>query len=129
MRLAVAEAMEAEGWSVGVIDARFAVPLDAGLIRGRAAHVPLVVTLEESVLPGGFGSAILEAAVRGVPIRPASPRFAASDIPAGRFVDHGSVTDLRRVLRLDEAGIQDQIEATIRALGLAPSAARVAAGA
>ena len=33
--LAVAEALEADGWSVGVVDARFAVPLDRDLIRGR----------------------------------------------------------------------------------------------
>jgi 1-deoxy-D-xylulose-5-phosphate synthase len=126
--LAVAEALEDEGWSVGVIDARFALPLDAALIRGRAAGVRLVVTLEESVLPGGFGSAVLESLAEGAD--PASlPAVRRIGIPAGRFVDHGSVTDLRRVLRLDEAGIRAQVEESILALGLMPVAGRAAAGA
>jgi deoxyxylulose-5-phosphate synthase len=43
-------------------------------------------------------------------------------IPAGRFVDHGSVTDLRHALRLDEAGIRSQIEEAAAALGLLPVA-------
>ena len=63
--LAVAEALESEGWSVAVIDARFALPLDADLILGQAAGRQLLVTLEEGALPGGFGSAVLEAAGRG----------------------------------------------------------------
>jgi 1-deoxy-D-xylulose-5-phosphate synthase len=126
--LAVADALEAEGWSVGVIDARFAVPLDARLIRERAAGVPLVVTLEENVLPGGFGSAVLELLAEAAD--PDSlPAVRRIGLPAGRFVDHGSVTDLRRVLRIDEAGIRAQVEEAIRAIGLAPATARVAAGA
>ena len=124
--LAVAEALGADGWSVGVIDARFALPLDAALIRGRAAGVRLIVTLEESVLPGGFGSAVLESLAEDAD--PASlPAVRRIGIPAGRFVDHGSVTDLRRVLRLDEAGIRAQIEESIRTLGLVPPAAPAAA--
>jgi 1-deoxy-D-xylulose-5-phosphate synthase len=123
--LAVAEALTAEGWSVAVIDARFALPLDAKLIRERAARVPLVVTLEESALPGGFGSAVLELlADAGAPGQ--LPAVRRIGIPAGRFVDHGSVTDLRRVLRLDEAGIRTQVEEAIASLGLAPSAGRAA---
>ncbi len=43
-------------------------------------------------------------------------------IPAGRFVEHGSVADLRRVLRLDEAGIRAQVEEAIGSLGLTPTA-------
>ena len=45
---------------MGVVDARFARPLDRELILGQARQARLVVTLEESVLPGGFGSAVLE---------------------------------------------------------------------
>ena len=43
-----------------VADARFAKPLDAELVERLAAEHDLVVTIEENVLPGGFGSAVLE---------------------------------------------------------------------
>ena len=53
--------LEARGWSVGVINARFAKPLDRQLILDQARGKQLVVTFEESVVTGGFGSGVLEA--------------------------------------------------------------------
>ena len=122
--LRVAEDLGAEGWSVGVIDARFAQPLDRDLILGSASGKRLVVTLEESALPGGFGSAVLElladsADASGPGAMPAVKRIG---IPAGRFIDHGSVSDLRRLIRLDEEGIRAQMEEAIESLGLMPTA-------
>ena len=76
--LEVADALEARGWSVGVVNARFAKPLDTQLILDRARGKRLVVTFEESVVTGGFGSGVLEAfeearladaALREVPVR------------------------------------------------------------
>ena len=121
--LAAASALEVAGWSVGVINARYVQPLDAELIVRHALGKQLVVTLEESVDAGGFGSAVLEAMaraglsdaqVRAVPVR-------VIGIPAGRFVDHGSVADLRRALRLDAAGLESQVRETIAELGIVPS--------
>jgi 1-deoxy-D-xylulose-5-phosphate synthase len=121
--LAVADTLAAEGWSVGVVNARFVSPLDEALIVAQASGVRLVVTLEESVDVGGFGSAVLEAltragiddpAVRSVPVR-------VIGVPAGQFVDHGAVGDLRRVLRLDVPGIEEQIRETIARLAIVPS--------
>ena len=91
-----------EGWSVGVINARFVKPLDRQLILDQARGKPLVVTFEESVVTGGFGSASSRRSRRrgsrpGVPRVPVRP----IGIPGDRFVDHGSVTDLRRLIRLD----------------------------
>ena len=54
-----ADALEAEGWSIGVINARFAKPLDRQLILDQARGKRLLVTFEESVATGGFGSAVL----------------------------------------------------------------------
>ncbi len=119
--LAVAEALGAEGWSVAVVDARFAVPLDRDLILGQAAGRRLLVTLEEGALPGGFGSAVLEL-LSDAADPAATPVVRRIGIPAGRFVEHGSVADLRRVLRLDEAGIRAQVEEAIGSLGLTPTA-------
>ncbi|MEO5939354.1 MAG: transketolase C-terminal domain-containing protein, partial [Candidatus Limnocylindrales bacterium] len=126
-----ADLLTADGWSVGVVNARFAKPLDRDLILGAARGKRLVVTFEESVVTGGFGSGVLEAleearlgdpALRDVPLR-------ILGIPGDAFVDHGSVADLRRVLRLDAAGLADQVRETLATLELAPtSPVEVAAG-
>jgi len=52
---------EEENLSVGVVNARFIKPLDRPLLFSQAAVVSLFVTLEDHVLEGGFGSAVLEA--------------------------------------------------------------------
>jgi 1-deoxy-D-xylulose-5-phosphate synthase len=82
------------------------------------------VTVEESALPGGFGSAVLEvladaadATVRSIPV-------IRIGIPGGRFVDHGAVGDLRRVLGLDAEGIRARIEAALAGQALEPELAQ-----
>ena len=116
----VADALAARGWSAGVINARFAKPLDRQLILDQARGKRLVITFEESVVSGGFGSAVLEAfeearladpAYRSIPVR-------LIGIPGDRFVDHGSVTDLRRLIRLDVPGLTSQVDEVIAQLGL-----------
>jgi 1-deoxy-D-xylulose-5-phosphate synthase len=118
-----ADALAADGWSVGVVNARFAKPLDTELILDRARRARLVVTFEESVVTGGFGAGVLEAieaarltepALRSVPVR-------IVGIPGDGFVDHGSVADLRRVLRLDAAGLAAQVRETLATLDLRPA--------
>jgi 1-deoxy-D-xylulose-5-phosphate synthase len=120
-----ADALAADGWSVAVVNARFAKPLDRNLILDQAHGKRLVVTFEESVVSGGFGGGVLEAieearltdaSLRDVPVR-------ILGIPAGAFVDHGSVADLRRVLRLDAAGLAEQVRETLVAIGALPSGA------
>ncbi|MBA3627953.1 MAG: 1-deoxy-D-xylulose-5-phosphate synthase, partial [Chloroflexi bacterium] len=120
--LDVAERLSDEGWSVGVVNARFAKPLDADLIVAQAHGKKLVMTLEESVVVGGFGSAVLEAlaeaglrdpALRDVPVR-------VVGLPGDRFVDHGSVIDLRRLTRLDVDGLLEQAREALAAVGARP---------
>jgi 1-deoxy-D-xylulose-5-phosphate synthase len=127
----VARAMDAadivglDGWSVAVLNARFAKPLDVELILEQARGKKLVVTFEESVETGGFGSGVLEAveearltetALRDIPVK-------IIGIPGDRFVDHGSVADLRVLLRLDAAGLAAQVTDTLDEIGVsAPSA-------
>jgi 1-deoxy-D-xylulose-5-phosphate synthase len=57
-----AEKLRAEGLDVGVINARFCKPLDRATLLKAVLEVPLVLTVEEGTLEGGFGSAVLEAA-------------------------------------------------------------------
>ena len=126
--ITAADALERDGWSVGIINARFAKPLDRQLILDAARGVRLVVTFEESVVTGGFGSAVLEAmeearatdsAYRDVAVR-------IVGIPGDRFVDHGSVADLRRMLRLDAAGLEAQVREALATLGVTPGRPEVA---
>jgi 1-deoxy-D-xylulose-5-phosphate synthase len=106
-----AELLAAEGWSVGVMNARFAKPLDRQLILDQSRGKTLVVTLEESVVTGGFGSGVLELIEEARLSDPAyrSVALKVIGIPADRFVDHGSVDALRRLLGLDVQGIAAQI--------------------
>ncbi len=120
----VADALAAEGWSIGVINARFAKPLDRQLILDQARGKRLVVTFEESVVTGGFGSGVLEAfeearlvdaAYRDIPVR-------ILGIPGDRFVDHGAVADLRRLIRLDVRGLTAQVRESVLQLHIRPMA-------
>jgi 1-deoxy-D-xylulose-5-phosphate synthase len=117
-----ADGLAANGWSVAVINARFAKPLDRQLILDQARGKRLVVTLEESVVSGGFGSAVLElleeARLVDAGYRDTALRIIG--LPADRFIDHGTVADLRAMLRLDAVGIQAQIEETLAMLRLRP---------
>ena len=125
-----ADTLEAEGWSIGVINARFAKPLDRQLILDQARGKRLVVTFEESVETGGFGSAVLEVlegarmsdpGYRDVPVR-------IIGIPGDRFVDHGAVSDLRRTLRLDAEGLTEQVREALDTLQAQPGRPEAIAG-
>jgi 1-deoxy-D-xylulose-5-phosphate synthase len=117
----VAERLAAEGWSVGVVNARFAKPLDVALIGAQARTKKLVVTVEESVVSGGFGSGVLEA-LTAAALDDSTLRVPVKIIglQADHFVDHGAVRDLRRYLRIDSDGITEQVHETITELGIAP---------
>ncbi|HET8785310.1 MAG TPA: 1-deoxy-D-xylulose-5-phosphate synthase [Candidatus Limnocylindrales bacterium] len=120
--LDAAATLEADGWSVGVINARFAKPLDRQLILDAARGKRLVVTFEESVVSGGFGSGVLELIEEARLADPAYRDVAVRiiGIPGERFVDHGSVADLRRMLRLDAPGLVEQVRGALDTLRLTP---------
>ncbi len=126
LALEVAESLAADGWSIGVVNARFAKPLDRQLILDQARGKRLVVTFEESVVSGGFGSAVLEAVEEARLTDPALRETAVRilGIPADRFVDHGAVSDLRRMLRLDAEGLEEQVREVVATLALVPSTPR-----
>ncbi len=130
--LDAATELEGEGWSVGVINARFAKPLDRQLILDAARGKRLVVTFEESVASGGFGSGVLELMEEARLADPAFRDVAVRivGIPGDRFVDHGSVADLRRVLRLDAPGLAAQVRDALTTMQATPgrSSSEVAAG-
>jgi 1-deoxy-D-xylulose-5-phosphate synthase len=103
--LRAAEAVQAEGIDVAVINARFVKPLDDELIVRYARCTGALLTVEDHVGHGGFGSAVLEVladhGVTGVTVL----RHALPD----EIIEHGAQKLLRRDFGLDEAGIADKI--------------------
>ncbi len=77
--------------SATVINARFVKPLDIDLIRSFAEKIPNIITVEENVLAGGFGSAVLEALAESGLSRFNFKRIGIPDA----FVTHGSQKELR----------------------------------
>jgi 1-deoxy-D-xylulose-5-phosphate synthase len=128
--VAAADLLAAEGWSVGVINARYARPLDRQLILDQARGKRMLVTFEESVVTGGFGSGVLELVEEARLADPAYREVAVRilGIPGEKFVDHGSVADLRRVLRLDADGLAAQVREALDTLRATPGRSEVAAG-
>ncbi len=98
--LAAAEALEGEGISVAVIDARFVKPLDTDLILSWARECSVTLTVEENVLQGGFGSAVVEA-VNDSGENLTVHRLGLPD----SFVEQASLKELRAELKIDAEGI------------------------
>ena len=96
-----ADRLAEDGIHLGVINVRFVKPLDTATILQAVADCPLVVTVEEGVLMGGFGSAVLEAASEAGLNTSHIHRLGVPD----RFVEHGGRADLLSELGLDAAGI------------------------
>jgi 1-deoxy-D-xylulose-5-phosphate synthase len=110
----VAKALEAadilaeHGLSVTVADARFAKPIDVGLAAQLAAEHDLLVTVEEGVLAGGFGSAVWESlSDAGL-----APRILRVGLP-DRYVTHGSPKLLHEEIGFTGARIAERIEAAV----------------
>ena len=90
--LVVADRIAAEeGLSVGVVNARFVKPLDRTLLLSQAACIPMFVTMEDNVVAGGFGSAVLEALQEG-DCQTTVERIGWPD----KFVEHGSSVEILR---------------------------------
>lgn len=99
---AASQLQEEEGLEIGVVNARFAKPIDAEVVRRAINETGFVITLEENTTTGGFGSAVLEAAnAAGLTTR----NIRCLGIP-DRFVEHGDREELLADLGLDEAGIR-----------------------
>jgi 1-deoxy-D-xylulose-5-phosphate synthase len=99
--LKAAELLIEQGISATVVDARFASPVDERTIVGLARSVGRLVTVEENVPMGGFGSAVSECLDRNDLSATSHLRIA---LPA-TFVTHGKRDELLQLVGLDAAGI------------------------
>jgi 1-deoxy-D-xylulose-5-phosphate synthase len=108
--------LDGHGLKPTVADARFAKPIDGALVERLAREHDLVVTIEENVLPGGFGSAVLDhledAFAEGPAERARVMRVGLPD----RYVTHGKPALLRA-----EAGLTGEAVAE-RVLAATPAA-------
>jgi 1-deoxy-D-xylulose-5-phosphate synthase len=99
--LAAAEELAAEGLDISVVNARFVKPLDTDMLRDAIENTGFVVTVEEAMLQGGFGSAVLEAANElGLDAR----KIHRIGIP-DEFVQHADRHEVLAEMKLDAAGI------------------------
>jgi 1-deoxy-D-xylulose-5-phosphate synthase len=89
-----------------VADARFAKPLDVGLIERLAAEHDVLVTVEENVLGGGFGSAVLEEMAEHDLLR--DTRVLRIGLP-DRYVTHGKPALIREEVGLTPEAVADRV--------------------
>lgn len=97
---AIEEVEQKTGRSIAHYDMRFLKPLDEDLLTEVVQKFRCIVTVEDGVRAGGFGSAVLE----WVADRNADCRVVRLGLP-DEFVEHGSVPELRALVGLDAAGI------------------------
>jgi 1-deoxy-D-xylulose-5-phosphate synthase len=113
--LEAADRLSARGIDVTVADARFAKPIDAVLMAQLAAEHELLVTIEEGVLAGGFGSAVWETLNDGGRRMPRILRVGLPD----RFVTHGTVPLLHAEVGFTGKRIAERIAAAVAQLAVA----------
>jgi 1-deoxy-D-xylulose-5-phosphate synthase len=117
MATAFAAQLEREGYSAALINARFAKPLDGELLLEQARHVGLIVTFEDHVLMGGFGSAVLEYVSEhnlNVPV----VRIGWPDA----FIEHGKVDQLRAKYGLSIEAAMEQSRPFLKSIPRKPFA-------
>ncbi|MCR4409341.1 MAG: 1-deoxy-D-xylulose-5-phosphate synthase [Candidatus Saccharicenans sp.] len=103
--LEVARRLEKEGISLAVVNARFARPLDEILLPELARKARVIISLEEGVVEGGFGSALREMLDR---YQVYGPAFKAFGLPADLY-PLGKPEEIRKVLGLDADGLTASI--------------------
>jgi 1-deoxy-D-xylulose-5-phosphate synthase len=107
--LKAAEALAADGLSLRVVDARFAKPLDGALMEDCAAHFDVILTVEDGVIAGGFGTGVMEHLVDKGLLPAHFSRLGVGD----EFVEHGTPEQLRAKCGYDAAGIAAKARALV----------------
>jgi 1-deoxy-D-xylulose-5-phosphate synthase len=109
-----------QGVQATIVDCRFVKPIDAALIGDLARRIPRMLTVEENVRQGGFGSAVLEtlndAGLSGVTLE----RIGLPDA----FVEHGPQVLLRAKYGLNADGVADSVRHLLQQDNFPPAAAR-----
>src|SRR3989339_415865 len=99
----VSERFKTEGISCGVVDVRFVKPLDTILIKKITNKVKNIVTIEENVVSGGFGSSVCEL------LKNSGVKIKIIGLP-DQFIEHGKQSDIRKKYGLTEDTIYNNIK-------------------
>jgi 1-deoxy-D-xylulose-5-phosphate synthase len=110
--LRAGEILRENGLEPTVADGRFAKPLDGGLIEKLAAEHDLLVTIEENVLPGGFGSAVLEHTEDAFADGSERARVLRVGLP-DRYVTHGKPALLREEVGFTGEAVAERVLAAL----------------
>jgi len=98
------------GIDAAVVNARFVKPLDKDLLRDVLTRVPNIITVEDHVIAGGFGAAILEfLAEEGI----GNVRVRRLGVP-DRFIPHGTQDELRKLCGFDREAITQTVLQVVR---------------
>ncbi len=101
-----AELLSKDGIEAEVVNMRFVKPVDETMIAGVCRRFRNVLTVEDHVVDGGFGSVVIETILKlGIP----PPRVRVHGIP-GTFIEHGSPAELYTMLKLDPPGIASVVK-------------------
>jgi 1-deoxy-D-xylulose-5-phosphate synthase len=108
----IAAKLEGEGYSAAVINARFTKPIDVEMLEFYSRSVDVILTLEDHVLKGGFGSAVLEELNN---LRLATPvvRIGWPD----QFIEHGKPESLRAKYGISVEAALEKLLARLKAAG------------
>ncbi|MFT3785909.1 MAG: 1-deoxy-D-xylulose-5-phosphate synthase [Tepidisphaeraceae bacterium] len=119
--LKAADALAKEGTQVELIDARFCQPLDATMLKRTLRLGHAVLTLEDHVVTNGFGSAVLEHAVKqGLP----TAHLTLLGHPAGKLIAHAKRAEQLAETGLDAVGIAKAVRGAIASTGTVESLTR-----
>jgi len=106
----IARKLEGEGYSAAVINARFTKPIDAEMLEFYAGSVDVILTLEDHVLKGGFGSAVLEE-LNNLGLHTPVVRIGWPD----RFIEHGKPESLRAKYGISVEAALEKLLARLKA--------------
>ena len=112
LALEAADLLEESGLKVTVADTRFVKPLDTELVERLAVAHDLVVTIEEGVLQGGFGSAVLEHLEDSFPNPGERARVMRVGLP-DRYVTHGKPNLLHEEVGFTAADVVEKVTAAL----------------
>ncbi|KGP91911.1 1-deoxy-D-xylulose-5-phosphate synthase [Pontibacillus chungwhensis BH030062] len=106
MALKASEVLKKQGVSVKVVNARFIKPMDEAMLHDLMKQSMPLLTIEEAVLKGGFGSGVLEFAEENQYYNQVIHRMGVPD----RFIEHGSVKELYKEIGLTSDNIVSKIK-------------------
>lgn len=94
---AIQQAEQKQGYTIAHYDLRFIKPLDEELLHDVGHHFSKIVTVEDGVITGGMGSAVLEF-MNSNGYHPSVERIGIPD----QFIEHGAVNELYEICKMDE---------------------------